>query len=45
MSRDTRKRSLGFLTRSHTNRAIQAKKMAKRMEILDLESRGILLST
>ena len=38
-----RKLSLGFLTRSDTNRAVRTQKMVKRLEISDLGSRGIVL--
>ena len=37
--------SLGFMNRSDTNWAVQVQKMAKRLEMLDLGSRGIVLSS
>ena len=39
-----RNQSSGFPTRSHTNRAVKPQKVAKRLEISDSESRGIVLS-
>ena len=41
MSRDARKLSSGFLTKSETNRTVQ---LQKKPEISDLGSRGIVLS-
>ena len=43
MSRIMSKPTMWFSNRSNTNRAVQAQNMA-RLEILDLESRGIVLS-
>ena len=37
-------RSSGVPTRTDTNRPVQLQKMAGGLEILDLESRGIVLS-
>ena len=37
--------SSGFPTRSDTTRAVQAQKMARDMQISDLEGRRIVLST
>ena len=36
--------SLGFLTRSDTNQAVQPQKRARGLKFLDLGSRGIVLS-
>ena len=36
--------TMWFLNRFDTNQAVQVQKMAKRLETLDLESRGIALS-
>ena len=44
MSRVTRKSSSRFRARSDTNWAVQPQKMAERLEISDLRSRGIVLS-